>query len=1082
MSDKLHPLNIDLLLKYILHEEKHGKIFGYYKDLFFVPKKNHNFKLSRYNKIISTPVGVAAGPHTQMSQNIIAAWLFGAKYIELKTVQILDKLNITKPCIDIYDEGYNCEWSQELMIEQSLDEYINAWILIHILKDKLQWEDDFIFNMSVGYDLEGIKSPKVQWFIDNLLDASDFIDQKVNHINKIYPRIKDLYIPKMISNNVTLSTMHGCPPNEIEKIATHLIADKKLHTTIKLNPTLLGADELRVILNEKLKYKIEIPDSAFEHDLKFDEAILIINRLNTLSESLGLSFSVKLTNTLESINKTKTLPQNEKMVYMSGRALHPISINLASKLQKKFNGQLDISFSAGVDAFNISKVISCGLKPVTVCSDLLKPGGYLRLPQYMSELEKAMMGYNSIEEYITQTADVNNLAEAVLKNLSLYADEVVNSPEYYKNFFPYDHIKTKRKLEKFDCIQAPCIDTCAIQQKIPEYLFHTGNKNFSEAYKSILNENPLPNITGMVCDHLCQTKCTRMNIDNSLSIREIKRFIAENESKYFSTLVKPDAKSKVAIIGAGPAGLSAAYFLAIQGFDIEVFEEKAFAGGMISNAIPNFRIKRNLILQDVENIKKLGVKFFFNHKIDKGRFTEIIEYYDFVFLSVGAQKSKRLIIIGENLEGVYDQLTFLSNLMNKEKLDIGKQVAVIGGGNSAIDTARSAKRLVGDGNVTLIYRRTIKEMPADKEEIHELQLEGIEILELTQPEEILKEGKNLSLKCSQMELTEVDIDGRRRPIKIENSEFYLVFDSIIVSIGQDINLDFVDDNFQIKENYSTSIKNLFAGGDLIRGADSLINAIADGKNVAELITATAANQHTYSSHKTDLHKFQQKIGQRTFAKKLPSLPIELRKDFSLVNPLINEDDAVAEAQRCLHCDEICNICVTVCPNLANISYGVTPIQIEFPVFDFDRIDSSGVSFQKFSIEQKYQIINLVDFCNECGNCNTFCPTSEAPYKNKPRFCLSETAFMQENNVYYLETNQIKYKIDDKISSLIHENNIWRFVNDEMEIIFNEQFQFEKYQLKSKLDNFSSYKAAEMYFLYISLKEHYIFKSQNEEVR
>jgi putative selenate reductase len=270
----------------------------------------------RYNQLLETPIGVAAGPQTQLAQNIISAWLCGARYIELKTIQTLDELTISKPCIDMQDEGYNCEWSQELKIKESYEEYLKAWILIHLLKHKFNWDNSeglgVIFNMSVGYNLEGILKDNVQWFFNKMSDCSYEKEQMIKSLSKFYPEIQKINIPNQISNNITLSTMHGCPPDEIEKIASYLICDKKLHTTVKLNPTLLGAKELRTILNEKLGFKTTVPDIAFEHDLKYPDAIKIIRNLQNDAQKTGVQFSIKLTNTLESVNHKNIFPPTKK--------------------------------------------------------------------------------------------------------------------------------------------------------------------------------------------------------------------------------------------------------------------------------------------------------------------------------------------------------------------------------------------------------------------------------------------------------------------------------------------------------------------------------------------------------------------------------------------------------------------------------------------------------------------------------------------------------------------------------------------------------------------------------------------------
>jgi len=319
MGDTFTRYPIENLVKWIFAEEQTGSIFGIPKELFFVPLTSYSFQMERYGQPLETPIGVAAGPHTQLSQNVIASWLTGARYLELKTVQVLDELEITKPCIKMEDEGYNCEWSQELKLDLSYQEYLNAWIVIHLLKDKFGWgEPDsrgFIFNMSVGYNLEGILSPEIQKFLDNLADCSREKEDKIERLAKVYPRIRDIDIPDCISDNITISTMHGCPPEEIEKIGQYFIEEKKLNTTIKLNPTLLGPEQLRNILNKTLAYNITVPDEAFEHDLKFPAAVKLIEKLRKSANSHGVEFGLKLTNTLETLNQPGNLPENEKMVY-----------------------------------------------------------------------------------------------------------------------------------------------------------------------------------------------------------------------------------------------------------------------------------------------------------------------------------------------------------------------------------------------------------------------------------------------------------------------------------------------------------------------------------------------------------------------------------------------------------------------------------------------------------------------------------------------------------------------------------------------------------------------------------------------
>ncbi|MCK4598583.1 putative selenate reductase subunit YgfK, partial [Candidatus Bipolaricaulota bacterium] len=248
MSDAMKVQPFDVLLKSVLNEFTHNQsIFGIHRSLFYTPRKDIPYATSDlFGHYLATPIGPAAGPHTQLTQNIICAWLSGGRFIELKTVQIMDELEIPRPCIDMEDEGYNVEWSQELKLDQSLNEYIKAWALIHILPRLLNFEGEVpfgtIFNMSIGYDLEGIKSPPMTRFMDRLDDASAKIDQMKMTLQRQFPQFADIKIPPRLTNSVTLSTMHGCPPDEIERIARYLLEERGLNTIVKLNPTLLGKE------------------------------------------------------------------------------------------------------------------------------------------------------------------------------------------------------------------------------------------------------------------------------------------------------------------------------------------------------------------------------------------------------------------------------------------------------------------------------------------------------------------------------------------------------------------------------------------------------------------------------------------------------------------------------------------------------------------------------------------------------------------------------------------------------------------------------------------------------------------------
>ena len=1045
MSDKFHPISLKQLLQLILDEfARDNSIFGIPEELFFNPKHQTQFSTEIFNNKLQSPLGVAAGPHSQMAQNIVAAWLMGARYIELKTVQTLDEIEVPKPCIDMQDEGYNCEWSQELKISESFNEYLNGWIIIHILNHKFGWEKETgtVFNMSVGYNMKGIINENVQWFLGKMNNCGTELTEKISEIRGIYHQVDEIDIPSTLSDNITLSTMHGCPANEIEEIAGYFLEKKTLHTLIKLNPTLLGPAILRDILSNKLNFKTIVPDNAFEHDLKYPDAIKIIRSLSKTAREKNLQFGLKLTNTLESVNNKNIFGSDVEMMYMSGRALHPISVNLASKLQQEFDGELQLSFSAGADAFNFADIISCGFKTVTVCSDILKPGGYMRLNQYFDQLDENFKAWdsNAIDDFIIRSSNKNSLKDASLSNLTTYAGKVLESNQYKREYIKTPDIKTDHELSYFDCISAPCRDTCATNQDIPDYLYFNSTNQPDKAYEVILRTNPFPSITGMVCDHLCQNKCTRTNYDEPLQIREVKRFISEQ----VEVKLKPLGTNgiKVAVIGAGPAGLSCAYYLALAGFSADVFEARSKAGGMVQYAIPGFRLTDKAIDNDFRRVTDLGVNIHYNTKINREKFKSLRKDFDHIFIGAGAQLSTGLNIGGTDASGVIEPLNFLFKVRQGKEHGIGKNVVIIGGGNTAMDAARTAFRLVGKkGKVTIVYRRTINEMPADQGEIKAVLDEGIKILELVAPEKIIQKNDHVeALSCCKMELKGFDSKGRPSPVKIKGSGFEIICDTVIPAIGQFTDIDFATSDLLTADTktYMTKMGNVFIGGDALRGASTAINAIADGRKAAEQIIRQSGIDFNISKpgNRKNLTKKELiiKRSKRLFAPEPRELALDDRRNFKSVRETLDESAVIAEAGRCLYCDEICNICTTVCPNFANYSYEIAPVRYNLQKAVI--LDNSSIEFQSdkvFEVKQKYQILNIANFCNECGNCNTFCPTGSAPFKEKPKFFLTISSFNEAEEGYYLaklkDKKNLIFRHQGSIETLTEQSDEYLFETD-----------------------------------------------------
>lgn len=1048
-TDRFTPLDAATLLRWMQHDLPNKQLFGIDRELFFMPKPDDPFRMERYGKVLETPLGVAAGPHTQLAQNILSAWLCGARYIELKTVQVLDELNVAKPCIDMADEGYNCEWSQELKLDQSFEEYLKAFVLLYVLRDMLNLPVEaepgkgpgFIFNMSAGYNLEGIKSPAVQRFLDRMENAEEDVKRIKAGLAPLYPTIEKMPIPARLSDNLTVSTMHGCPPDEVESIGRYFITERKYNTAIKLNPTLLGPERLRGILNTQLGYDVCVPDEAFGHDLKYNDGVAIIRNLAAAAETAGVAFGLKLTNTLETANEKQNLPRSEGMVYMSGRSLHPISINLAERLQQEFDGKLDIAFSAGVDTFNVADTLACGLRPITMSSDILKPGGYGRLHQYLDTLRAEMRkaGAHTIAEWEKSRSPI--AGNPGFANLVSYAAAVLGKrSRYHKERFPYVSVKTERPLPRFDCAAAPCMSGCPAEQDIPRYLDAVARGDFELAWRVITATNPFPNVQGMACNHQCQSRCTRINYDKPLMIREVKRFVAEKMAEAASGVPAAQTGKRAAVIGAGPAGLSCARFLAAQGVEVHLYEEKPVLGGMAGDAIPAFRLTGDSLRRDIDAILKLGVRLHKDTPVDAALFDTLAEENDAVYIAVGAQESLPLGIPGEDAAGVLDQLSFLSAVRRCEPTGIGSHAVVIGAGNSAMDCARAARRLVGEnGSVTIAYRRTRKEMPADIEEIEAALDEGVRIVELCAPEEVLADGGRVSgLRCRRMRLVPDPDGGRPRPVPTDET-FTLGADTLIVSIGQRVKAGFLPDAMTLKADphtSQTSLPNVFAGGDAVRGAATLINAVADGRHAAETIlarlglSAQAATATPSDERRPDLDGLRIRQATRVMGPALPERSPEDRLDFDPAIRTLTEEEAMDESRRCLQCDLVCNVCTTVCPNRANVALLSLPMPhpVQVAVRDGDGVRVETLSNRR--LEQSYQIVNIADACNECGNCATFCPSAGAPYRDKPRIHLSRESFDNAPDGYRLASpSRLEGKRGGKAFSLAAEKDGFVFESD-----------------------------------------------------
>ena len=930
MSDIMTCMPFGQLMDWVLQEKKgQDTVFGVHRPYTADPKND----MTIFTRNLETPVGPAAGPHTQLAQNIIASYYAGARFFELKTVQKMDGAELSacvnKPCILADDEGYNCEWSTELTVPDAMGEYIKAWFILHVIAKEfgLGAQDGFQFNISVGYDLAGIKGDKVNTFIDGMMEAKDtVIFQKcrkwlLDNADKFqnFTREDIEAIPSNVCNSATISTLHGCPPQEIESIANYLLTEKHLNTFVKCNPTLLGYDFARKTM-DKMGYDYMVfGDFHFRDDLQYEDAVPMLTRLMKLSEELGLEFGVKITNTFPVDVTRNELPSEE--MYMSGKALFPLSISLAAKLSAEFAGKLRISYSGGADYFNIDKIVGCGIWPVTMATTLLKTGGYQRFTQVADKVE-------GICPKKWEGIDVD-----ALKKL---AADAITDGHHVKNIKPVPNRKSTKEVPLLDCFYAPCSEGCPIHQDIPQYVALTGEGKYKEALEVILEKNALPFITGTLCAHNCMTKCTRNFYEESVNIRGTKLTAAENGYEQLIGEIKagePNGK-KVAVVGGGPAGIAAAYFLAREGAAVTIFEKEEKAGGVIRYVIPGFRIGDAAIDKDISFIQKMGVEICTNTEI-----TSVADLkaqgYDAVILAIGAGKPGTLKL--EKGETV-NALKFLRDFKaNDGKLNIGKNVVVIGGGNTAMDTARAAKRTEGVEHVYLVYRRTKRYMPAAEDELLEVLEEGVEFKELLSP--VSLDGGRLL--CKKMKLGQMDASGRAGVT--ETADVVEVpADTVIVAVGEKIDTDFytanqiaVDERGKAKVNdktLETSVSGVYVAGDGARGAATIVEGIRDAQLAVKDILGKEITRDA-------------------------AVTGDVKDCFEKKGILKHSKEAKTEEERCLTCNKVCENCVDVCPNRANISIKVPGMAMN-------------------------QVIHVDYMCNECGNCKSFCPYASAPYKDK----------------------------------------------------------------------------------------------------
>ena len=734
MGDIMRPLPFDRLVEWALAEHRrHGSVFG-------LPTQHHFRPTGRtvrdpFGHHLATPVGPAAGPHTQLAPNIVVSYLAGARFVELKTVQVVDgdamRAAVPKPCIDAEDEGFNCEWSTELTVEQAFAEYVHAHLAIRVLAVELGLGDgdDVAFDASVGYDLAGIRDPRVDGFVEGLRDASPtpayrgamtWLERNLGrfarfdrgHLERITPRICD---------SMTISTMHGCPADEIERIADHLL-DKGLHTVVKCNPTMLGYDLARTTLDDLGYSHLAFDDHHFTEDLQYEDAVPMFDRLREKADAAGLVFGLKLSNTLPNDVTRGELPASE--MYLSGRALLPLTLALAAKLSRAFDGRLPISYAGGADATNVAAILRTGIQPVTVATTLLKPGGYARM--------RPAGGAVDARSWPTTTASTS------MPSTRWPPGSPRTQRTHKRHREKVGSRKTRSPLPLTDCFTAPCEHGgCPIEQQVPDYLALAAAGRHADAFRVIVRDNTAPTITGVLCSEPCrralhaarlrrghrhprrEARCRRRRAGRRSS-RQPRRHRSSDGGARRRHRCRPGGHRRRDV----PAPQRHRRSRSSRSWTAPT---ASCGGSSPPSGSPASR-------STVTTASPWRPAWSSTSAADPD--------YDLAELRTPVRPRRgRDGLWGRGpspvaraaREQVVDALDFLWEAQTAAAPRAGRRVAVIGAGDVAMDCARTALRTAGVEHVALVYRRTEPFMPAAQEDVNAVRAEGIEMLELLAP-------------------------------------------------------------------------------------------------------------------------------------------------------------------------------------------------------------------------------------------------------------------------------------------------------------------------------------------------------------